>query len=65
MKATCPKNPKHKKFVTTAHEMHEWVVDEKGGFVKDKGWLEVTDNPDQDNVWTCYTCGAEAVIQKD
>jgi len=65
MKATCPKNPKHKKFVTTAHELHEWVVDETGEFIKDVHCLEVTANPDPDNCWYCKTCHAVAVIEKD
>ena len=65
MKATCPKNPKHNKFVTTAHEMHDWIVDEKGEFIKDLGCIEITSGPDQDNIWTCNTCGAAAKIEKD
>lgn len=68
MKAICPKNPKHKKFVTTAHIMQEWVVDQEGEFIKvGKGGecLEVTEQPDPDNLWTCHACGAEAVVTED
>jgi hypothetical protein len=65
MKAICPKNPKHKKFITTAHEMHEWVVDEKGEFVKDLGCVETTAKPDPDNYWICKICNAHAKIEKD
>ena len=41
MKLKCPKNLRHKRFITTAHEMHEWVVDTDATFVKDLGCLEV------------------------
>lgn len=65
MKATCPKNPKHKKFVTTAHEVHDWVVDESGDFIKDLGCTEVAHKPDSGNYWTCDICGSEAKIEKN
>ena len=63
MRARCPKNHKHNRFTTTAHEVHDWVVDEEGEFVKDLGCSEVDEGPDTENVWTCYICGAEAVIE--
>jgi len=59
-KAICPKNKKHNKFVTTAHEVHNWIVDGHGDFVGDLGCLEVTVQPDTSNIWTCRTCGTEA-----
>lgn len=70
MKATCPKNPKHKTFTTTAHVMQEWVVDEHGEFKfieceRSGGCLEVSKKPDPDNLWTCYICGAEAKVTSD
>jgi hypothetical protein len=65
MKAMCPNNPDHNRFVTVVHEMHEWVVDEKGDFVEDKECLEVTHDPDKDNIWTCYLCGAQAKVVDD
>ena len=68
MKAICPKNQKHNQFVTTAHVMQEWIVDEKGEFIDiNEGGecLEVTANPDPDNIWNCKTCGAIAKIEKD
>jgi succinate dehydrogenase/fumarate reductase-like Fe-S protein len=66
MKATCPKNKKHKKFITTAHVMQEWVVDEKGNFleVEDGGHnLEVTQDPDPANIWHCAICGEQATVE--
>jgi len=68
MKAICPKNPKHNEFVTTAHVMQEWIVDEGGRFIRVFGGaecLEVTAPPDPDNVWNCKECWAEAKIEKD
>jgi hypothetical protein len=65
MKVYCPKNKKHKQFITTAHEVHDWVVDEKGNFVGDLGCTEVAAKPDPDNFWTCMTCGINAKIEKD
>ena len=36
MKVICPKNKRHTRFITTAHELHEWVIDRDGIFVKDQ-----------------------------
>lgn len=57
----CPNNPNHKTFVTTAHEVHEWVVDEAGNFISDRGCIEVAHSPNKSNIWTCSECGVEAV----
>ena len=65
MQATCPKNPKnHRTFITTAHVMQEWKVDENGNFLKVTcESLEVTSRPDIENLWHCATCGAEAKVR--
>ena len=66
MKVTCPKNPKHKTFITTAHVMQEWIVNEHGEFNRvhrDGECLEVIITPDPEEVWTCYFCGAEAKVK--
>jgi len=65
MKITCPKNKKHNQFITTAHEVHDWVVDEQGNFIKDLGCSEVAAKPDPDNCWNCRTCGADAKVEKE
>ena len=57
----CPNNPKHKEFMTTAHEMHDWKVNGNGDFIDDMGCIEVSAKPNIDNIWTCTSCGAEAV----
>lgn len=62
MLAICSNNSSHKKFVTVAHEMHDWEVDEKGDFVKDLGCVQTTHGPNKDNIWTCAICGAEAIV---
>lgn len=62
--AKCPNNPNHKRFTTTAHVMQLWKVDEKGNFVDmvDES-MEVSHEPDKDNIWTCCECGTEAIIE--
>ena len=62
MKAICPKNKEHKSFKTTAHEVHDWKVDEHGNFIEDLGCTEVAAKPDRDNIWTCTICGSQAYI---
>lgn len=63
MKATCPNNPEHKEFSTTAHEVHDWKVDEEGNFLDDLGCSETAAKPDAGNIWTCIECGAEATVE--
>jgi len=63
MKARCPKSKKHKLFTTTAHEVHDWVVDEDGEFIEDLGCSEVAADPDPGNCWTCKVCGADAIVE--
>lgn len=63
MKAICPNNPNHDRFVTVIHEMHEWVVDAEGNFIEDLECLEVTHNPDPGNIWTCRVCHTEAKVE--
>ena len=65
MKVICPNNENHKRFLTTAHEVHDWVVDEEGDFVEDLGCTEVAHKPDVGNVWICKDCSAEAKIIED
>jgi len=60
IKAICPKNKKHNKFVTTAHEVHDWIVNEFGECVKDLGCSEISVAPDINNIWICEVCGAKA-----
>lgn len=57
----CPKNGRHKRFITTAHEQHDWEVDGEGTFLRDLGCLDVTHKPDPSNIWVCAICGTEAI----
>jgi len=62
--AKCPKKCKNKQFVTTAHVMEEWKVDEHGDFIERVKFLEVTSYPDPENYWSCAECGAEAIVKE-
>ena len=53
------------RFVTTAHEVHDWLVDNNGEFVDDMGCVEVAHSPSSSNVWTCYECGTEATMENN
>ena len=62
MKAVCPNDPSHKKFITVAHVTEDWVVDEKGNFIESLGAIETVHGPDEGNIWSCNTCGADAEV---
>lgn len=64
MKATCSKKGcTSKKFVTVAHVVEEWVVNEYGDFEEKLETLETTHGPDPQNSWTCQECGAAALVE--
>lgn len=60
--ARCPTDPNHKKFLTPAHVMQLWEVDEKGSFLGVDQEMEVDHGPDAGNIWTCIICGEEATV---
>lgn len=60
--AVCPKDPKHKTFLTTAHVMEEWEVDEHGNFIAVKQSLQTDHGPSPDNGWNCAVCHADATV---
>ena len=60
IKAICPKNKKHNKFIITTIQIHDWIVNEFGERVKDLGYSDISVAPDSNNVWTCKVCGANA-----
>lgn len=64
--AVCPKNKKHKKFVTVAHVSEDWVVDEQGNFLRvaKDCYHEIIAPPHPENSWTCCACGAQAKFVK-
>lgn len=63
MKAVCPKDPYHKRFITVAHVSEDWEVDESGQFLRSKGVVEVVHKPRHENSWTCAVCGEEAKVE--
>ncbi len=64
MKATCPKNPNHKRFETAVHVKQLWEVTQVGDLVRVRNpCLEVTHEPEVDNIWTCGVCGVEAKVE--
>jgi len=65
MKATCPKDPNHNRFVTVAHVTEDWIVDEAGNFIElagKGGESEVVHGPNPGNTWECAECGAQATV---
>ena len=66
MKASCPKNPAHNRFVTVAHVTEDWVVNEYGEFieVQNDSEVEVVAPPDPDNFWVCNECGTTADVEE-
>jgi hypothetical protein len=65
LKAVCPSNPEHKKFITVAHVSEDWCVNERGDFIESRGILETVARPNVDNTWTCDICGAEATVTRE
>lgn len=63
MRAVCPENSNHKTFITTAHVVQDWQVDERGNYLDTvSDCIEVSAAPDKDNVWVCFKCGATAEL---
>jgi len=64
LKATCPTSPDHKRFVTTAHVMEEWIVDEHGNWIETLQCLETDQEANPRNTWTCKECGEHAKVER-
>jgi hypothetical protein len=64
IKATCPNNPDHDRFITTAQVIEDWYVDEHGVFIKSKKATHVVERPCIGNIWTCVVCGIEANVER-
>ncbi len=60
-KFKCPQDASHKRFATTAHDL-TWEMDENGAFTGTISTDETLAGPHPDNIWTCLTCYAEAVL---
>lgn len=55
----CP-NHCRSPLITTAHVSQTWKVDHEGEFLEEISTDEVDAEPDDENIWTCEKCGAEA-----
>lgn len=64
MKATCPKDPSHKRFITVAHVAEDWLVDDYGNWIETIETTDIVAKPDPGNTWTCQACGAEAKVSR-
>ena len=62
MKATCPVDPTHNRFITTATVQEDWLVTATGDYIETKASVQTLRGPDPDNTWECAVCGAAAVI---
>lgn len=62
----CPNDPSHVQFHTTAHVVQDWLVDADGDHIEtlDTEDAMVAAGPDDGNLWTCATCGAEATMEE-
>lgn len=60
----CP-NGCNSQLATVATVQQDWKVDAEGGFVECLNEAtETVHEPDNDNVWSCLECGAEAELYK-
>jgi hypothetical protein len=56
-RATCPVNPEHNRFATSAHVAQTWEVDRDGEFVSViADCTDVTHRPESGNLWECLDC---------
>ena len=62
MYLVCPKNNRHRKFSTTAKELHDWIVDEEGNFVDDLGCRDVIGKLGMKDEYECSLYGTKAVV---
>lgn len=61
LKKICPKCG-GMQFLVSPHVVQEWIVDGNGNFIVEiESCVEVVHYADDDDIWTCYECGHEAV----
>lgn len=69
MRAICPNNPEHKRFVAVAYVSEDWLVDEQGNFLEVAPGSETYTlfEPNPDNIWYCYECSGniKAMVDKN
>lgn len=66
MKLRCPKSNRHKFFTVIAHVAETWKVDSQGDFIEVlEPSIEVVHSPDSEDLYSCRTCGSEAIVEED
>lgn len=64
MKAVCPNNREHDRFITTAQVKQDWIVDENGNFIETSdNCSDILEHPTKYNIWICEECGVEANVE--
>lgn len=64
MRRICPKCGNNT-FITSAHVMQDWEVEAEGNYLDTvNGCVQVDQDPDQDNSWSCSRCGTEAINEE-
>jgi hypothetical protein len=58
----CPVDRGHKRFITVATVLQEWLVDESGEFLAQTRTLQTSVGPRAENGWTCAECNSAAVV---
>lgn len=65
LKAKCPKDSTHNRFMTSVTLAQDWVVDEFGEWVNSLAEVSVVvAGPDATTLWTCLECGEEAEVSE-
>lgn len=64
MRRICPKCGNNT-FITSAHVMQDWEVDAEGNYLDTVNeCVQIDQEPDQDNSWSCSRCGTEAINEE-
>jgi hypothetical protein len=63
----CPKDNTHDRFIATAHVTEDWIIDSDGNYLElsAKSDCQVLHAPDEQDVWTCFICGTEAISKAE
>jgi hypothetical protein len=63
MRAVCPNDYTHSRFLTDVSVKQGWVVDSHGNYMETRAQcLEIYKDVSRDEVWTCAICGAKAIV---
>lgn len=71
MRLTCPNDPEHDSFYTTAEVLEEWITDRHGNWQETTATIETTRAPTADSQWLCKDCqdmgrhSQEARVERD